>query len=590
MKKITSILACLLALLFIVGAFGCADKGFTVDPNEYVDWSQIPRNPDEDEDYELQLDWKDVLFTNADYVRGKFYGTEFDYVQKNQYAFVMDDWASSVKINFEDTEAEIDITSNGWWGFAITQVLDPSSSDYIKKGSYLNFSNVSFIQFYIKSELAASDMFLQLGSLTQDPLRQRSLDNYTWNFVDDISDWTLVRIPVSGLQKEKMKYLAIGQRLSNGLTTRDDGPIYNNKEKPEEGIKTPGKKIHIKEISFLDRKGDDVENLNSAVSFYEEERFSSLGIINIDEGLLNGMELVFNEQFTEYTTDEDGNVIDWFPNWHFDLGTGASEANTDNTFAGNGGWGNNEKQSYTKDPKNVYIGDSTGDGAGKSMFITAIKDENGWTSARPVSRNKIEDKYGYIEMRAKITDKKGYWPAFWMLRHDIYDEKGTGWPKGGELDIMESSSKLWGRGVVKGTLHTQAGHGGSPIYLRQMKGFDDGTVNEYGDTTTKLADDFHTYGIYWTDKFITWYYDGIPRFTYIPTDYGNDRWPFDEDFYLILNLACGGNLGGCEPEASGETMEIDYIKWYQKAKDAPSFNSRNKSFEIKQDLSEEFGQ
>ena len=81
-----------------------------------------------------------------------------------------------------------------------------------------------------------------------------------------------------------------------------------------------------------------------------------------------------------------------------------------------------------------------------------------------VTRNLKEFKYGYFEFRVKLPESPGLWPAIWMLWHDIYDPNGTVWPTCGEIDILESSSNIWGLGRVYGTLHCDAGHSGNPIY------------------------------------------------------------------------------------------------------------------------------
>lgn len=260
----------------------------------------------------------------------------------------------------------------------------------------------------------------------------------------------------------------------------------------------------------------------------------------------NGMSIVWQDEFD--SSDPDGTPLS--DKWGYDVGRGQSE-NSDGTNPGNWAWGNNEIQWYSdNDRDNTYVSDGT-------LKIVAKKEnapgDTTWTSGRLVTRNIYENKYGCIEMRAKITEARGMWPAFWMLRHDIYDEGGTGWPKGGEIDIMESSTSIWGPGKVYGTLHCDAGSGGNPIFTK-------GTV------LSSLDENWHTYAVVWNENgTISWYYDDILLGTYTAADKNNNAcWPYDENFYIILNLAVGGNLGGAiDPNLTQAVMEVDYVRWYK---------------------------
>ncbi|MBQ7159512.1 MAG: family 16 glycosylhydrolase [Treponema sp.] len=259
-----------------------------------------------------------------------------------------------------------------------------------------------------------------------------------------------------------------------------------------------------------------------------------------------GMTLVWQDEFN--SAEADGTPLS--SKWHYDVGRGTS-TNSDGTNPGNWGWGNGEEQWYSdKNPNNTYVSDGT-------LKIVAKREAAGngatWTSGRLVTRNLYENKYGCIEMRAKISEAAGVWPAFWMLRHDIYDEGGTGWPRGGEIDIMESSTNIWGAGKVFGTLHCQAGYGGGPIWSNGMQ-------------LSDLANTWHTYAVVWNEAgTISWYYDDTLLGTYTASDVNNnDVWPYDENFYIILNLAVGGNLGGqVNDSLSKATMEVDYVRWYK---------------------------
>ena len=260
----------------------------------------------------------------------------------------------------------------------------------------------------------------------------------------------------------------------------------------------------------------------------------------------SGMSIVWQDEFD--SADSDGTPL--LTKWGYDVGRGTS-TNSDGTKPGNWGWGNGEEQWYSDNNSgNTYVSDGT-------LKIVAKREAAGdgatWTSGRLVTRNVYENKYGCIEMRAKISEAAGVWPAFWMLRHDIYDDGGTGWPRGGEIDIMESSTNVWGAGKVYGTLHCQAGYGGVPIWSQGMQ-------------LSSLEATWHTYAIVWNENgTISWYYDDTLLGTYTASDKNNnDVWPYDENFYIILNLAVGGGLGGAiDPNLSQATMEVDYVRWYQ---------------------------
>lgn len=257
--------------------------------------------------------------------------------------------------------------------------------------------------------------------------------------------------------------------------------------------------------------------------------------------------LVWSDEFTE--SESDGTPL--LSKWGYDIGRGQS-ANTDGTNPQNWAWGNNELQWYSeKDPDNTYVSDGT-------LKIVAKKESsNGaeYTSGRLVTRNisGAQFKYGYIEMSAKIPNDAGVWPAFWMLDNDIYDSPNPeSWPGSGEIDIMETSVNLWKSDVVYGTLHCQAGHSGSPVFTK-------GTSLSFSDG------EFHTYAVDWDDDHIDWYYDNVKVFTYTPANYENAAWPFCDDFYIILNLAVGGNLGKTVPaNFESSTMEVDYVRVWQK--------------------------
>jgi len=211
--------------------------------------------------------------------------------------------------------------------------------------------------------------------------------------------------------------------------------------------------------------------------------------------------------------------------WTYDLGAN--------------GWGNNELENYTNSTANVQQKDG-------NLVITAIKSGNSYTSARIKTQGLYDHAYGRVEARIKIPQGQGIWPAFWMLGNDINTVQ---WPNCGEIDIMENIGKQ--PAIVYGTLHgpTQFSIGGS-----------------YTLPTGKLADDFHIYAIEWEPTQVRIYFDNILYETVKNTDLAQGvHWPFDHPFFIILNVAVGGNWPG-NPDGTTvfpQQMLVDYVRVYE---------------------------
>jgi beta-glucanase (GH16 family) len=211
------------------------------------------------------------------------------------------------------------------------------------------------------------------------------------------------------------------------------------------------------------------------------------------------------------------------------------------------GWGNNEKQWYTvAKPENCRIENGI-------LVITARKEKTGnkeYSSARMTTKNKGDWKYGKIEVRAKLPTGNGTWPAIWMLPTD---SKYGGWPKCGEIDIMEHVG--FDPDTVFSTVHTGK--------FNHMIGTQVGKKTGLPTATT----DFHVYTTEWEENEILSYVDGKHYFTFKNNGEGFEAWPFDQPFHLILNLAIGGGLGGkkgIDDSKFPHTFEIDYVRVYQK--------------------------
>lgn len=213
--------------------------------------------------------------------------------------------------------------------------------------------------------------------------------------------------------------------------------------------------------------------------------------------------------------------------WNYELGDGCPNVC---------GWGNNERQEYTKTNHRLENG---------HLIITAKKDGDTYTSTRITTAGKKEFKYGYIEARAKLPTGHGIWPAFWMLGSNI---KQVGWPMSGEIDILEYVGKE--PHTVFTSLHTKDSHGE--------------TINSKKTRFPKIEEGFHTYGINWTANEIEFFVDGKSVYTFAPENKTVEVWPFNQPFYFIVNVAVGGNFGGPKIDDTIFPQEfiVDYIKVY----------------------------
>lgn len=213
---------------------------------------------------------------------------------------------------------------------------------------------------------------------------------------------------------------------------------------------------------------------------------------------------------------------------------------------GGNGWGNNELEYYTaRRPENARIENG-------KLIIEARKEAyegKNYTSARLLTKARWE--HGRIEALAKLPSGRGTWPAIWMLGEKVAT---AGWPLGGEIDIMEHVG--FDEGVVHGTVHTEA--------YNHVKGTQKGQQVTIKDATSA----FHLYAIEWTADKIDFFVDNQKYYTVEKSVLGSDvaQWPFEQPFYLILNMAVGGNWGG--QKGVDETiwprrMEVDYVRVYQ---------------------------
>lgn len=238
---------------------------------------------------------------------------------------------------------------------------------------------------------------------------------------------------------------------------------------------------------------------------------------------------------------KDGLTLVWQDEFEY---TGVPDTSKWKYEEGNHGWGNKEKQNYidnTTEAKTAIVN-------GEYLTIKAYIEGNEWKSARMNSKQSW--KYGYIEARMKITDRPGAWPAFWMMPKDsVY---GT-WPRSGEIDIMENAPASAGPHKIFSSLHALGHYDGNPASIGSKK------INN-------LSSEWHTVGVRWTEEKISCYYDDVFAGEYVNNGTGYKDWPYDQNFYIILNLAIGGKLGGdgYVDSLNGQAeFLIDYVRVYQ---------------------------
>lgn len=213
---------------------------------------------------------------------------------------------------------------------------------------------------------------------------------------------------------------------------------------------------------------------------------------------------------------------------------------------GNCGWGNNELQYYTREQaENARIENG-------NLIIETHRQPMGkqeYTSARIISKNKGDWRYGKMVARAKLPIGRGVWPAIWMLPTEW---KYGSWPASGEIDIMEFVGYM--PDSLFGTVHTQK-------YNHVI-----GTQVSKGIFSETLSTEFHEYGIEWDAHKIDFLFDGKVYLTFDNRGEGSEAWPFDQPFHFVLNIAVGGNWGGqqgVDTTIWPQRMEVDYVRVYQ---------------------------
>lgn len=237
--------------------------------------------------------------------------------------------------------------------------------------------------------------------------------------------------------------------------------------------------------------------------------------------------LVWSDEFSEAA----GASLDP-TKWTFDIGRG------DN------GWGNQELQYYTNDVRNV-----SHDGNG-NLVITARNESFGgapYTSARIKTQGLFSQTYGRFETRLKTPTGPGLWPAFWLLGENITE---VSWPQCGEIDIMEQRGQE--PYINNGTIHGPGYSAGNSI------------TKKFQLTNGRFDIDYHIYAAEWGEDFIDFFVDDFLYFRLTPEDVTGE-WVFNTPFYMILNIAVGGNYVGFPTSGTPfpQSLTIDYVKVYK---------------------------
>ncbi len=240
----------------------------------------------------------------------------------------------------------------------------------------------------------------------------------------------------------------------------------------------------------------------------------------------------------------EGYALDW--NDEFDLPDDSSPDMGKWRFESKpAGWVNNEKQTYVPGARNGVKTAFIKDGA---LNIRAVKDGSDVLSARMYSKKSWT--YGYMEASIKLPKGKGTWPAFWMMPDDF----SRGWPACGEIDIMEEVG--YHPNYTSSSIHCKK-------YYHSI-----GTQKTHERYTAGAEDGFHTYALEWTADALIFYVDGTEHFRFANDKKNDDdTWPFNKNFYLILNLAWGGDWGGSQGvdmNALPCTMQVDYVRVFKK--------------------------
>ena len=295
---------------------------------------------------------------------------------------------------------------------------------------------------------------------------------------------------------------------------------------PSKNLRLTGRSV----VCYFEQKGTYEVTLTSEWNSQKGSITKSITVENDSYYYQQGEHLWWNDEFTSHTLDKMA--------WNYDIGTE--------------GWGNSEKQNYTSSSENSFIRDG-------KLVIRALKldgktgEEKGdFTSARIITKGKIEINRGRVEVRAKVPGVKGTVPAIWFYGKNAY-------PYYSELDMMEYVA--YEKNKIHGTAHTTA----TLADPKEETNVSSGTI-----MVNDVETSFHIYGMNWTDEKVEFYVDDPSNvyLSFTPSQKDNPRfWPFNSELYLIMNVSVGGTWGsryGIDLDKFPLEMEIDYVRIFKK--------------------------
>lgn len=278
----------------------------------------------------------------------------------------------------------------------------------------------------------------------------------------------------------------------------------------------------------------------------DETEYADIVIPETEDTVLDGWNLVLNDEFNGTSLDTSL--------WNYSTGYYIND--DPDTW----GWGNNEMEYYTDSEKNVFVDSGNLNIVAYDEPTAFAQDPDRYaqySSGKITKQDNFSFTYGRIDFRAKLPTGDGLWPALWLLPND--NTYGT-WAASGEIDVMEARGRL--PETTSGTIHF-GGTWPANTYLGSDYSFSDGN---------SIDSDFHVYSVVWEEDNIKWYVDGECFFVatndqwYSDGDSDNANAPFDQQFYIIMNLAVGGWFDNeLTPDASDipATMQVDYVRVYK---------------------------
>ncbi|MBN1410146.1 MAG: family 16 glycosylhydrolase [Spirochaetales bacterium] len=450
---------------------------------------------------------------------------------------------------------------NDWEGIPVQRVETGTKGPDKKQNQYFDFAlaaDEKNLYVYMHSE----DSTLITGKHGKEFWNEDSMEFYV-NFSNDlnaqsygdgiaqitldptnIGNSSLERLSVSGINNSYFKVRAKVFKTADGWAFEAAVP-FSPDFKPVHG-KNIGFQAHANGASKGDRDSkliwskldtSDQSSRNPAV--FGRGVFFKIGSNDIPVTVDLGKDMI--QTFaSEGAVGKKGKKIVWSDEFNY---SGAPEPKKWDYDAPDSGKWNQELQLYTSSRHNSFVKNGI-------LTIRAIKDNAGkWTSARLFTKGRADWTYGYVEVRAKMPEGKGTWPAIWMM--PSVDTYGS-WPNSGEIDIMEFV------GFEPDKVHTSAHT--ENYYWRT------GTQKTRAANLANMSSEFHNYAIEWTPKGIFWYVDDAPFYYFLNEGKGSTVWPFDKPFYIILNLAIGGSWGGMkgvDESMKQADMNIDYVYVYK---------------------------